>query len=961
IGEETPLANREFIGHRPGMELLMTEEKKQPAALVIGAGIAGMQAALDIGDAGFKVYLVEREPSVGGHMAQLDKTFPTLDCSSCILTPKMVDVGSHPNIELMTYSEVLKVEGEAGAFRAQVRKKARYVDIHLCTGCGDCAKVCPVTLPSEFDLDLCDRHAVYVPFPQAVPNKYTIDKRGWPPCKDACPAHIDVQGYIALIGQGKFAESLALIRQTIPFPGVIGRVCNHPCETACNRGQYDQPISICALKRFVADWELGQGAEGQGVLNSEHVPDPKSEQVAIIGAGPAGLTAAHDLALKGYRVTIFEALPVAGGMLAVGIPDYRLPRSVLDREIALIQALGVDIRLNTPIGSEGNPSLDDLRRDYAAIFVGVGAHQELQLRIEGENLAGVMPGVIFLRDSNLGHPSKVGKRVAVVGGGNVAIDAARSALRLGAESVTIVYRRSRAEMPASAWEVEDAEEEGIQIQFLANPIRVVGQGGQVTGLECVRMELGEPDASGRRRPVPIPGSEFVLDVDMVIPAIGQAPELGFMGRDGALGVTRRGTLDADPATLATALPGVFAGGDAVSGPATAIEAIAAGKRAAESIHRYLQGEELARPEPGLPVVPLDQVDLRRARKKARAVMPKLPPGQRVSNFSEVELGLSEEQAVAEALRCLNCAVCSECRQCVVACQAHAINHDMRDEIVDLEIGAIIVATGFDLFNAQKKPEFGYGRYPNVLSGLQFERLASASGPTAGKIRLNGKVPKEIVFIQCVGSRDKQEGGEYCSRVCCMYTAKQAHLAHDRAPGSNITVFYMDVRAFGKGFEEFYDRVRAEGVTYRRGNPSEIYRRGEQLIVRAEDTLLGKTVEVPADLVVLAVGVQARADADQVAEMLGLEFSKDGFFAELHPELHPVDTKRKGVFLAGMCQAPKDIPDTVAQAKAAASGAIVELSRLKRKMETARDLVAVRDKELADSEMERQPEEEGTRG
>jgi heterodisulfide reductase subunit A len=244
------------------------------------------------------------------------------------------------------------------------------------------------------------------------------------------------------------------------------------------------------------------------------------------------------------------------------------------------------------------------------------------------------------------------------------------------------------------------------------------------------------------------------------------------------------------------------------------------------------------------------------------------------------------------------------------------------------VGAVIVATGFDPFDATHKPEFGYGRYGNVISGLEFERLASASGPTKGKIHLQGKVPKEIVFVHCVGSRDKLEGSEYCSRICCMYTAKQAHLAHDKIPGARITVFYMDVRAFGKGFEEFYDRVRAEGVTYRRGNPSEIYRRGDKLIVRAEDTLLGRTVEVPADLVVLATGVQPRADAGGVAEMLGLELSEDGFFAEAHPELRPVDTKRPGIYLAGACQAPKDIPDTVAQAKAAASRALVRLSHVK---------------------------------
>jgi heterodisulfide reductase subunit A len=908
----------------------MSEETRQPAALVIGAGIAGIQAALDIGNAGFKVYLVERLPSVGGHMAQLDKTFPTLDCSACILTPKMVDVAGHPNIELMTYSEVLGVEGQVGAFRATVRKKARYVDLAKCTGCGDCAKVCPVVLPNEFDMEMADRHAIYVPFPQAVPNKYTIDKRGWPPCKDACPAHIDVQGYVALIGQAKFAEALALIRRTIPFPGVIGRVCNHPCETACNRGEVDQPVSICALKRFVADME------------QEPSPLPAIETfrdqiVAIVGAGPAGLTAAHDLALLGYHVTVFEALPVAGGMLAVGIPDYRLPRDVLDREVARIQALDVEIRLNTPIGSTNGPSLADLRRDYDAVFVSVGAHMERQLRIAGEDLAGVVPGAAFLRELNLAGAAAVGRRVAVVGGGNVAIDAARSALRLGAEQVTIVYRRSRAEMPASAWEVEDAEEEGILFHFLANPIRILGDDGRVVGLECIRMELGEPDASRRRRPIPIEGSEFVLDVDMIIPAIGQMPDLGFMGAV-ELPVTRADTLAADPDTLATAVAGVFAGGDAISGPATAIKAIAAGKRAAESIHHYLQdrasgsgtGEHWAGEQrmEGLPVVPFEKVDLRRARKQPRAAMPKLAHPARTADFAEVELGLDQEQAVAEAQRCLNCAVCSECRQCEVACQPHAVNHNMRDEVLDLDVGAVVVATGFDPFDATRKPEFGYGRYANVITGLEFERLASASGPTKGKIKLNGYEPKEIVFIHCVGSRDKQEGGEYCSRICCMYTAKQAHLAHDKVAGAKITVFYVDVRAFGKGFEEFYDRVRDEGVTYRRGNPSEIYKRGDKLIVRAEDTLLGRTVEVPADLVVLATGVQPRPDAGQVGEMLGLAFSDDGFFAELHPELRPVDTQRRGVFLAGTCQAPKDIPDTVAQAKAAAAGAIVELSKLR---------------------------------
>ncbi len=431
-----------------------------PAALVIGGGIAGIQAALDIADAGFKVYLVEREPSIGGRMAQLDKTFPTLDCSSCILTPKMVDVGRHPNIELLTYSEVVDLQGQAGSFRVQVKKKPRYVHEELCTGCGLCAAACVwKKIPSEFNEGVAMRSAAYIPFPQAVPLKAVIDEK-------TC----------LYLTRGK---------------------CGRKCEQACERG--------------------------------------------------------------------------------------------------------------------------------------------------------------------------------------------------------------------------------------------------------------------------------------------------------------------------------------------------------------------------------------------------------------------------------------------------AIDFEMQEELVDLHVGAVIVATGFDPFDPHLKPELGYGQYPNVITALEFERLASASGPTAGKITLNGKEPKDVVFIQCVGSRDQSVGNEYCSRVCCMYTAKQAHLVEERISGAEVTVFYMDVRAFGKGYEEFYDRVRSEGVRYRRGSVSEIYKRGDRVVVRAEDTLLGEPLEVEADLVVLAVGVVPRADVEDVAELLNLERSPDGFFAEAHPKMRPVDTAREGIYLAGCCQGPKDVPDTVAQAKAAASSAIVVLRQEQAKL------------------------------
>ena len=897
-------------------------DRSESAALIIGGGIAGIQAALDIADAGYQVYLVEREPSIGGRMSQLDKTFPTLDCSSCILTPKMVDVGRHPNIKLLTYSEVVSVQGEVGAFRVTVEKKPRYVDVESCTGCGDCAEVCPVEIPDSFNMELSTYRAIYRLFPQAIPAAFTIEKRE-SPCKSACPAHIPVQGYIALIAQSKFREALKRVRDAgVPFVGTLGRVCDRPCESICKRMEWDEPVAICALKRFAYDAAV-----------AEDHPEPVrvwwEERVAVVGAGPAGLTAAYGLACRGYRVTVFDALPRAGGMLTVGIPAYRLPREVLNHEVEYIGALGVELRLNTPVGRGGGPSLEDLQREYDAVFLAVGAHGSRQMGVPGEDLPGVLHAASFLRQLNLGQEVQVGKRVAVIGGGNAAIDAARCALRLGAQ-VQLIYRRSRVEMPAIASEVEAAEAEEIELEFLAAPTRVLDKSGRVAGIECIRMELGKPDASGRRRPIPIAGSEFTLDVDTVIVAVGQTVDLDGLG---GVEAGRGGRLVVDPMTLETTLEGMFAGGDAVTGPASVVKAVGAGIRAAESIHRYLRGMDLRegrsltwpRPEE---IIMEPDFEVRPA---SRQRMLELSPSERVHGFEEVEQGFTEEQAVAEAQRCLACAVCSECLQCVTACERGAIHHDDSPEWVELDVGAIIVATGYDLIDPRTKPEFGYGVYPEVMTGLEFERLSSASGPTMGKITVNGKEPQDVVFIKCVGSRDPHTGVPYCSRFCCMYTAKHAHLVRDKIPDARITVFYMDVRAFGKGYEEFYDRVKRERVLYRRGEPAEIYRQGSKLVVLAEDTMLGQPVEVEADLVVLATAAVPRTDVSEAAALLGLERSPDGFFQEAHPKLRPVDTQMDGIFLAGCCQGPKDIPDTVAQAKAAAASALVTLRRREKAM------------------------------
>jgi len=403
------------------------------------------------------------------------------------------------------------------------------------------------------------------------------------PCQHTCPVGLDIPGYVSLIKEGKFAEAYYLIKQCNPFPSICGRVCNHPCEFKCRRGQLDEPIAIKDLRRFVADYAFKMGIE--------YVPEireRKEEKVAVIGAGPAGLSAAWDLALEGYQVAVFDALSVAGGMLAVGIPEYRLPNDILRKEVHEIEKLGVDIKLNTPIGD-----IESLFKDgYKAVFIAIGAHKGVKAGIPGEDLGGVYDGIEFLREVNLGREVQVGKKVAVIGGGNSAIDSARVALRKGAGEVHIFYRREKKDMPAIAEEVEAAEEEGIHFHLLTAPGRILGNDGKATGLECIRMSLKEFDRSGRRTPYPIEGSEYVIDTDMVIEAIGQRPDTSFIMND-EIKVGRGGAVVADRRTLATEKRGVFAGGDAVTGPQTVIEAIAAGQRAASSIRRYLQGKELS--------------------------------------------------------------------------------------------------------------------------------------------------------------------------------------------------------------------------------------------------------------------------------------------------------------------------------------------------------------------------------
>ena len=916
-------------------ELETREVAVHPDTLVVGGGIAGMQSALDIGNSGHKVYLVEKDTTIGGHMLQFDKTFPTLDCAACIGTPKMVEVVQNSNIELLSYSEVKEVAGYIGNYTVKIHRKPRYVKEGICTGCGECVNVCPVSVPSEWDEGLGVRKAIYRSFPQAVPITFCIDKKDRAPCVVTCPAGINVQGYIQLIGQGKYKEAIQLIMERLPLPGVLGRVCPHPCENECRRAEIDTPIAIRDLKRFAAD---------QVDLDELPLPEieDRPEKVAVVGSGPAGLTVANYSRLKGFQVTIFEALDELGGMLRVGIPDYRLPPNILDKEISHILRLGVETHTGVRFGTDF--TLHDLKEEgFSAVFLGIGAHESMNLKITGEqDTAGVIDAVRFLREINLGEKSLPGKKAVVIGGGNVAIDTARVTKRLGAESATVVYRRSQKEMPAYAEEIAGAKEEGIDFLFLTAPNRILSQKGKVTGFECLKTKLGPADDSGRRRPLPVQGSEFVIDCDVVIPAIGQRIDKSWLDQKPDLQLTTWDTIQVSPHTMQTTISHVFAAGDAVTGPASVIDAVAAGHKAVEAIQRFIDKEELSRyaeevaeqepPGHSWQQIPQDVAPQARVTSRHRDIR------ERTGSFEEVDLNFSEAEAQKESQRCLNCGNCSECMECVRVCEPNAIDHTMKPEEIEVKVGSIILATGYDTFNPSRMKQYGYGKYANVFTSLEFERLSNATGPTGGDILIRDekgeftRVPQSVAILHCVGSRDVNYH-EYCSRVCCMYALKYTHLIKEKVGhDTKIYDFYIDQRCFGKGYEEFYRRCQDEGTNFIRGKVAEITDHAIQpqeegkLIAIAEDTLLGTRLRVAVDMVILCVAMEARRDAIEVGRIFGVNVGADGFFLEEHPKLGPLNTATDGVFLAGTCQSPKDIPDAVAQASGAASKALSLVTR-----------------------------------
>jgi formate dehydrogenase beta subunit len=500
-------------------------------------------------------------------------------------------------------------------------------------------------------------------FDEAISSRKKIPRQEYKikvtaPCESACPSHLPIATYVELIKEGRFGESLDAIRGATCLAGVLGRVCVRPCEENCRRGNVDECISIKWLKRFVADYELERRREPE--IKKEGA---KAEKVAVIGAGPTGLSCAYYLSLKGYPVTIFERLGEPGGMAAVGIPDYRLPRDIMRYEAGILKRLGVEIRYNTQVGKDISMS-QMFEQGYRAIFIGIGAHTNQPMGVEGEDKGyqGFIPGVFYLLEINLGRdPYPEGKKVVVVGGGNVAIDCVRTSFRIGKQDVNLVYRRTKKEMPADRAEIHDAEEEGVKFHYLCNPVRILAEEGKVVGVECIRMELGEPDESGRRRPIPVKGSEFVIETDILIPAIGQAIDLSFLDEKDGVKTTKRSTISIQEGTFQTSRGGIFSAGDCVTGPDVLVRAAGHGKRAADKIDLFLKGKPVRESDEERLEALVEKVKVYSKDEKVgitggqkRAMLKMLPPETRKWVFDETEEGFSIPEAQKEAERCLRC-------------------------------------------------------------------------------------------------------------------------------------------------------------------------------------------------------------------------------------------------------------------------------------------------------------------
>ncbi len=814
----------------------------------------------------------------------------------------------------------MELSGEQGNFTAKVKESPRFVDISKCTSCGECTKVCPVDTKSEHNEGLAPRKAIFKQYEQAIPGAYGISKRSIAPCKATCPAHVSIQGFIALMGQGKYHEALRLFKQEHPFPGSCGRVCHHPCEAICTRGDADQPLAIQYLHRYLAQLDLENGDPWL-----PEIDEIREEKIAIVGSGPAGLTAAYYLAQKGYGVTIFEKLPVKGGMMAVGIPEYRLPKAELAREIDVIERLGVVIKTEVEFGKD--ITLESLKKDgYATVFMATGLHGSRGLGVKGEDLDGVLKGTNFLRDAAMGKADKLTGKVVVIGGGNVAVDVALTARRLGSDDVTMVCLEKRDEMPAWDYEIEEALEERVKIVNSQGPIGFYGTGGKVDEVsfqECTAVF----DENGRFNPTFDDCKLNSHDADIVIVAIGQAGELDFAEREG-ITITPPGGYAADPLTLQTPIDWVFAGGDAFYGPKSVVDAIASGKTAAESMHRFINGLDLT--EGREKSYEFEKPEIINVPRLPREIPEKISVEKREGNFAEVTLGLAKEAIEREAARCLSCGICSECYQCVEACLAGAVDHDQQPKIRDVSVGSVIMTTGATTFDPSGLDDtYMYKRSKNVMTSLEFERILSAGGPTMGHLvrPSDEKEPEKIAWLQCIGSRDTNRcGNGYCSSVCCMYAIKDAMIAKEHSEKElDAAIFNMDMRTFGKDYEKYYNRAAdQEGVRFVKSRIHSVVEEPgtDNLILKYvdEEGVMHKEV---FDMVILSVGLTIPKASVDLANRIGVELDRYNFVKT--DTFTPLATSRPGVFVSGTFQGPKDIPSSITEASGAAAAAGIHLA------------------------------------
>ncbi len=703
----------------------MSQESKRCDCLVIGGGIAGMESAITLGDMGFEVVLVEKEASIGGKMILLSKVFPTLDCASCISTPKMAQTANHPRVKVLTYAEIKKVERlPEGGFKVTVRKKPTYVDPTKCTGCGQCEKVCTVGRPDQFQDGLVARKAIYIPFPQAVPKKAVIEKKALSPCSQSCPAGLRPHGLVALTRAGKIREVYLRALKDSPFPGILCRLCAGFCESRCTRGRRDKPLPIRNFVTYAARTFF----KDDGTRPS--FPKPQGERIALLGSGPEALTVAYFLARRGYVISVFDE--EVGKVFA----DWGAPAWLLKEELKNLEAAGV----NLVSGKPKSPAT--LKEEGFRLVLNFLPPEE------GEEF--------FLREV----------------------------------------------------------EEGVF---------------QVGGL------------------------------------IGEAEKIALAARKGQ------------------EIAALF--GDFLEGKKTKKELL-----------------------------------------EASFSPPKLPAGAPLRNLSFVDV----IQAQEEARRCLDCGVCSECHQCLEACPAKAIDFSMKPEEITYECGAVILATGFKLFDPKEKPLTGYTCYPNVITGMQMDRLLAPTRPYNWVLRpSDGKLPGNIAIVLCVGSRDRTGGTRACSRICCMYSIKQAQLIMGALPIAEITIYYIDIRAFGKGYEEFFQQAKAMGVHFVKGKVARIEEtKNNDLILYYEDMEgKGGLKKARHDLVVLATGALAQTEVIKNFRDEGPQRDEFSFIQEKDEDLEPGCTSLEGVFAAGAACGPRDIPDSVLHAGATVAQVAAYLKRV----------------------------------